>query len=351
MDINYLDNFINRFPNVLLSHTLKLSDITESKAIKLDDNKMLESKEAFPNKFELEVVRFWRKKKLLPFFEEGKHAKISIAQLMWLRFLENLRNLSPSTAVLEAAHEYFLKRAYDQNLALKNYIALQDSLQDELKKNPNNQDAKIKLDHVVSILKDPLLMYSVKIDMNYFNMYIMDEVINCPKIKTLFTYRMEKKILDEKGTVEDVPIFEIIRDGKVINGPDDEKNKNGIDFDIHNTPVSIFSASYFLRDVFADCNLSEDAFNIQILEKSEREIFKLIKKNKIEVVSFSNREKMKNDDYSLNIINNKYNVNNIKEIKYKMCTRNYNNGYAISNTGEKIKFNPNPNSLENNQKK
>jgi hypothetical protein len=351
MDINYLDSYISRFPNVLLSHTLKLTDITDSKPIKLDDDQTLESKEAFPNKFELEVVRFWRKKKLLPFFEEGKHAKISISQLMWLRFLENLRNLSASTAVLEAAHEYFLKRAYDQNLALKNYIALQDSLQDELKKNPNNQDAKIKLDHVVSILKDPLLMYSVKIDMNYFNMYIMDEVINCPKIKTLFTYRMEKKILDEKGTVEDVPIFEIIRDGKVINGPDDEKNKNGIDFDIHNTPVSIFSASYFLRDVFADCNLSENAFNIQILEKSERLVFKLIEEKKVDIVSFVNGEKNDKEDYSLQGINSGYDLTSIKEIKYKMCTKDYNHGIAILNTGEKIKFNSNPNSLENEEKK
>jgi hypothetical protein len=351
MDINYLDSYISRFPNVLLSHTLKLTDITDNKPIKLDDDQTLESKEAFPNKFELEVVRFWRKKKLLPFFEEGKHAKISISQLMWLRFLENLRNLSASTAVLEAAHEYFLKRAYDQNLALKNYIALQDSLQDELKKNPNNQDAKIKLDHVVSILKDPLLMYSVKIDMNYFNMYIMDEVINCPKIKTLFTYRMGKKILDEKGTVEDVPVFEIIRDGKVINGPDDEKNKNGIDFDIHNTPVSIFSASYFLRDVFADCNLSENAFNIQILEKSEKLVFKLIEEKKVDIVSFVNGEKNDKEDYFLQGINSGYDLTSIKEIKYKMCTKDYNHGIAILNTGEKIKFNSNPNSLENNQKK
>ena len=351
MDINYLDSYISRFPNVLLSHTLKLTDITDSKPIKLDDDQTLESKEAFPNKFELEVVRFWRKKKLLPFFEEGKHAKISISQLMWLRFLENLRNLSASTAVLEAAHEYFLKRAYDQNLALKNYIALQDSLQDELKKNPNNQDAKIKLDHVVSILKDPLLMYSIKIDMNYFNMYIMDEVINCPKIKTLFTYRMGKKILDKKGTVEDVPVFEIIRDGKVINGPDDEKNKNGIDFDIHNTPVSIFSASYFLRDVFADCNLSENAFNIQILEKSERLVFKLIEEKKVDIVSFVNGEKNNKEDYSLQGINSGYDLTSIKEIKYKMCTKDYNHGIAILNTGEKIKFNSNPNSLENEEKK
>jgi hypothetical protein len=351
MDINYLDNFINRFPNVLLSHTLKLSDITDSKAIKLDDNKMLESKEAFPNKFELEIVRFWRKKKLLPFFEEGKHAKISISQLMWLRFLENLRNLSPSTAVLEAAHEYFLKRAYDQNLALKNYIALEDSLRDELKKNPNNHDAKIKLEHVVSISKDDLLMYSVKIDMNYFNMYIMDEVINSPDKKILFTYRMGKKILDEKGTVADVPVFEIIRDDKVINGPEDEENKNDIEFNLHNTPVSVFSASYFLRDVFSDCNLSENAFNIQILEKSERLVFKLIKEKKVDIVSFLNGEKNNKEDYSVQDINSGYNINSIKEIKYKICTRNYDYGLAILNTGEKFKFNSNPNSSENKEKK
>lgn len=351
MNINYLDNFINRFPNVLLSHTLKLTEITDSKAIKLDDNQMLDSKEAFPNKFELEVVRFWRKKKLLPFFEEGKHAKISISQLMWLRFLENLRNLSPNTAVLEAAHEYFLKRAYDQNLALKNYIALQDSLQEELKKNPNNQDAKIKLEQVVSISKDQLLMYSVKIDMNYFNMYIMDEVINSPEIETLFTYRMGKKILDEKGTVADQPVFEIIRHGKVINGPEDEENKNSIVFNLHNTPISVFSASYFLRDVFADCNLSEEAFNIQILEKSERRIFKLIKEKKVDIVSFVNGEKKGKEDYSVRDFNSGYNITSIKEIKYKMCTRNYNHGIAILNTGEKIKFNSNPNSSENEEKK
>ena len=351
MDINYLDNFINRFPNVLLSHTLKLTDITDSKAIRLDDNQILDSKEAFPNKFELEVIRFWRKKKLLPFFEEGKHAKISISQLMWLRFLENLRNLSPNTAVLEAAHEYFLKRAYDQNLALKNYIALQDSLQKELALNPNNQVAKTKLDQVVSILKDPLLMYSVKIDMNYFNMYIMDEVINTPEIKTLFTYRMGKKILDEKGTVADVPVFEIIKGGNVINGPEDEEIKNAIVFNLHNTPVSVFSASYFLRDVFADCNLSEKAFNIQILEKSERLVFKLIKEKKVDIVSFVNGEKKGKEDYSLQDIHSGYNVASIKEIKYKMCTKDYNHGIAILNTGEKIIFNSNPNSLENKEKK
>jgi len=34
-----------------------------------------------------------------------------------------------------------------------------------------------------------------------------------------------------------------------------------------------------------------------------------------------------------------------------MCTKDYNHGIAILNTGEKIKFNSNPNSLENEEKK
>ena len=50
-------------------------------------------------------------------------------------------------------------------------------------------------------------------------------------------------------------------------------------------------------------------------------------------------------------INCEYNITSIKEIKYKMCTRNYNHGIAILNTGEKIKFNSNPNSSENEEKK
>lgn len=331
MNIRYLASYIHRFPNVLLSNTLKLSDITDSKAIRLDDNQMLKSTEAFPNKFELEVIRFWRKKKLLPFFEEGKHAKISLSQLMWLRFLENLRNLSPNTAVLEAAHEYFIKRAYDQNLALKNYIALQDSLQEELKKNPNNEDAKIKLEQVISISKDQLLMYSVKIDMNYFNMYIMDEVINSPEIKTLFTYRMGKKILDEKGTFADVPVFEIIKNGEVINGPENEENKNCILFNLHNTPVSVFSANYFLREIFADCNISENAFNIQTLEENEQTLFSEIRSKNVKGVKLNS---LQNPDsfinYTITNDDGSYNANGIKEVKYILGTKSYSKGIIVT---------------------
>jgi hypothetical protein len=344
MNINYLSDFIDRFPNVFLSHTLKLSDITATKAIRLDDQQMLNSDDPFPNKFELEVIRFWRKRKLLPFFEEGKHAKISPSQLMWLRFLENLRNLSPNTAVLEAAHEFFLKRAYDNNLALKNYIALQDSLQDELVKNPNNEIARWKLDHLRSIFNDPLLMYSVKIDMNYFNMNIMEEVINSPEVKTIFTFKMGKKVLDESGTVADVPVFEIIQNEIVIDGNNHQNGENNKYFNLYNSPVSIFPASFFLKDVFYDCSISENAFNIQILEKSEKTVFKNIKEKKLGTVTFYLGDEIDPKIYSLQGIDNGYNIESIKEIKFKMCTKKYDHGIALLKDGQIIKFNPNPNS-------
>ena len=79
--------------------------------------------------------------------------------------------------------------------------------------------------------------------------------------------------------------------------------------------------------------------------------FKLIEEKKVDIVSFVNGEKKDKEDYSLQGINCGYDLTSIKEIKYKMCTRNYNHGIAILNTGEKIKFNPNPNSSENEEKK
>ena len=71
MNIKYLDDLIKKYPSLLIDKTLKLSDITSKKGVKLNDYQILKCDEAFPNKFELEVVRFWRKKGLLPFFEEG----------------------------------------------------------------------------------------------------------------------------------------------------------------------------------------------------------------------------------------------------------------------------------------
>ena len=142
---------------------------------------------------------------------------------------------------------------------------------------------------------------------------------------------MGKKILDEKGMVADVPVFEIIKNGKVIHGPDDEKNEKVIDFDILNTPISIFSASYFLRDVFADCNISEEAFNIQILEENEQALFTEIRNKNIKDLRLNSIE---NPDlfikYTITNVDGSYNTNGIKEVKYILGTKSYSKGIIVT---------------------
>ena len=159
----------------------------------LNDEQILECNEAFPNKFELEVVRFWRKKNLLPFFEEGKHAKISLAQLMWLRFLESLRNLSPNISVLEGAFDFFLKSAFDNNIAFRSLIELELKLKTDILKNPDDSDLVELLKTVTEVLKKQILQDSLRTDLNYFNMYVMDEIINAPNSNIIFTYKMVKE--------------------------------------------------------------------------------------------------------------------------------------------------------------
>ena len=79
MNINVLDKFVSRFSSAIHINQLKLSDLTDKKVVRLTDKEMLLTDEASPNKFETETIRFWRIKKLLPFFEEKKHARISLA--------------------------------------------------------------------------------------------------------------------------------------------------------------------------------------------------------------------------------------------------------------------------------
>lgn len=328
MNIKYLDDLIKKYPSLLIDKTLKLSDITSKKGVKLNDYQILKCDEAFPNKFELEVVRFWRKKGLLPFFEEGKHAKISIAQLMWLRFLENLRNLSPTASILENAYEFFLESAYEDNLAFKNLLGLQERLQYELKAEPNDTITKSKLDYVKKILGDQNLLFSIKIDTNYFIMYLMDELVNAPHSKIYFTFSIDT-LQTEDGSFIELPKFEIIKNGKVVNKKIEadifELDLTDQLFNFDETPKAIFSAEYFLKDIFGDCNISENAFNIQILNEKEQRLFDQIRiKNVKEIVINSlknkdifNRYKMVNEDGS-------HNIDSIKNIKYILGTKNYN---------------------------
>ena len=320
MIFNTLGEYFFKFPGILTENSLKLSEITGTKAVELSDEEMLKSDQAYPNKFEMEMIRFWRKKGLLPFFEDGKHARISLAQLMWLRFLSELRNISSGAPILIEAHDFLIKRAYDDNLALKNLIALEDNLKKKIDECAADEQSKNTLANVKNIQADPLLLYSLKMDINYFTMSIIDTVINHNNVA--ITYRIKKEFTSSEGHYENKPCFEIV-----------SHNQHQL---IENTsnPIVTLPVNFFVKEVFEDCNLSENAFNIQILKEKEKELFSLIRKKRVnEVKLFSSPNYKASNTYQILKPDGNYNADDIKQMKYILCTKFYYSGIALLNDG------------------
>jgi len=339
MNISVLDKFVSRFSSAIHINQLKLSDLTDKKAVRLTDKEMLLTDEASPNKFETETIRFWRIKKLLPFFEEKKHARISLAQLMWLRFLSELRKVSPSTLIMEKAHDFFIKRAYEQRLGYNNLLQREK----DFKKisNPTQEEQEI-LAAYQSIINDNLLMYSLDRDINYFNMGILDYVVNDEDVYFVYYYNMAIDPAD--GEEKELPEFDIIKISK------DKKNveKDLVKFPYTERPHVLIPASFIVRDTFYDCNLSANAFNILALENSEREVFKFIKEHQLSELTFIIPEGTNSKPLTFKFVTkNEGNINAIKESKLIMGTKKYNSGIAKLTNGKIRNFNPNPNSAEN----
>ena len=339
MNINVLDKFVSRFSSAIHINQLKLSDLTDKKAVRLTDKEMLLTEEASPNKFETETIRFWRIKKLLPFFEEKKHARISLAQLMWLRFLSELRKVSPSTLIMEKAHDFFIKRAYEQRLGYNNLFQREEALKKI--SNPTQEEKEFLVGYQ-TIINDNLLMHSLDRDINYFNMGILDYVVNDEDVYFVYYYNMAIDPAD--GEEKELPEFDIIKKPQ----EEEKGEKVLVKFPYTERPHVLIPASFIVRDTFYDCNLSSKAFNILALEKSEREVFKLIKEQKLSELTFIIPEGTNSKPLTFKFVTkNEGNINAIKESKLIMGTKKYVSGIAKLTNGEIHNFNPNPNSAEN----
>jgi DNA-binding transcriptional MerR regulator len=339
---------IENFPNVLLSNRIKLADITDpTDVIELSDDDIFNNDYHFPKKYELETLRYWRKMGLLPFFEHSKHAYISIAQLMWLRFLQELKNMGAHISTLKEANQYFIERGYRDEVARNNLLELKKNLLLELESQPNNEKSKKTLKDVEYILNDRLLKYSIQIDFNYFNLNIIDHVINGTEV--LFAITSEIVINKETKKAEKKQVFSVIR-----NHPDKNKTNTILDKDPVNffdfkerklkKPAIILPANYFIEDIFGDCNISDNAFNIKILTKTEKNVFTEIKSNNLKEISINGG---KTEIFSIMENNGTINKENIKAVKIIMGTKRYKEGSAKLINGESISFNPNDYSKEN----
>mgnify|MGYP006953515123 CR=1 FL=1 len=110
-------------------------------------------------------------------------------------------------------------------------------------------------------------------------------------------------------------------------------------FDPKKEPVATFYARYFLENIFADCNISPKAFNIQILNEREKELFSMIREKKVnEVKLFSSPDYKASNTYQILKPDGNYNADDIKKMKYILCTKFYYSGIALLNDGSSYPF-------------
>ena len=337
---------IETFPSILLENRVKLADITsEKEVLGLSDDEILKSEDVFPRRYELETLRYWRKMGLLPFFDQSKHAYISISQMMWLRFLSELKNLGASIAMLKEANLYFIERGYRDEVAKQNLIELKKKLNGELENDPNNATNIQTLKDVEHILNDRLLKYSIQIDFNYFNLNIIDYVINGTDVQ--FAVTAERILNKESNQLEKKQAFSVIRNHKDKKKTDTVLDSDKVNFyDFENKalkkPSIVFPAKFFIEDVFGDCSISEKAFNIMILTKTEKNLFAEIRNRNVKEVSLlPENDKTGKTPYSILDEKGKLNTESIKKIKVLMGTKGYVKGVATLNNGTKLEFSPN----------
>ena len=343
---------IETFPSILLEHRVKLADITsEKEVLEVTDDDILKEDYVFPRRYELETLRYWRKMGLLPFFDQSKHAYISISQMMWLRFLSELKNLGASIAMLKEANYYFIERGYRDEVARLNLLELKKTIIGELEKDPNNATNIQTLKNVEHILNDRLLKYSIQIDFNYFNLNIIDHVINGTDVQ--FTVTAERILNKENNEIEKKQAFSVIRYNEDKKKTDTVLDSDKVDFyDFVNKafkkPTIVFPAKFFIEDVFGDCSISEKAFNIMILTKTEKRLFAEIRNRNVkEVKLLPENDKIGKLPYSILDENGKLNTESIKKMKVLMGTKSYEKGFTTLSDGTKLEFSPKAYAPEN----
>lgn len=117
---------------------------------------------------------YWRRNGLMPFIQKGTwNVQISFAQVIWLRILDHLRALGYSIKDTSLLCDRLFKDAYFEELPKKKLKYHYDRLKRiELAGTLTQEDKELmlRIDHM---LKDSLLLYSLKFEINFLTELII----------------------------------------------------------------------------------------------------------------------------------------------------------------------------------
>jgi hypothetical protein len=244
------------------------------------------------------ILPYLRKHRLLPFFPKGKQQlKISLAQLIWLRIIDTLRQFSYKVTDMQKLCSYFFEDAYRDDLALQNIeYNIEQIAKAELAGTANSAEVNT-MKKLKSFTKDRKLLDALKLDINYLS----NLIIQCIESR------------------EDTGML-IFPGGRVLEyDSQGQSNHNDEPIDI-NEPHIRLSISYYLREFINDEELS-NLLMPRLLNSDELKVLQALNNKNIVELNIKKREngRIRIDTITMGVINGE----KAKEIRRILGLGNY----------------------------
>lgn len=123
---------------------------------------------------DFQTYKAWRKVGLIKTInKDHKWAKFTFVELMWLQILETMRLLGCSYKLMQKVEYLLFTSAFEENLAQKTLQQKANHFIAISKKRKLVADEQSQLIALQNILKDPLLLNSLRIEISYLYLYIV----------------------------------------------------------------------------------------------------------------------------------------------------------------------------------
>lgn len=207
------------------------------------------------------IMAYWRRNDLLPFVPDNKWINISLAQLIWLRILDDLREVGFVSAKMQKVCSYFFKDAYDNDLPKKNLELNKAAIKKKILAGTQTEHDEIFLEQIEQTLQLDKALHILKFDVNYLSNFIAASL--------------------ESGKEGLIYIF---FDGRVREFLEDQyMGHEKIDVDLSEPHISL-SITHYLKEIIVDKELSS-LYMPQILNEHEQKVLKEMRKKNVKQVS------------------------------------------------------------------
>lgn len=160
--------------------------MAEKKAISLSEfreflfEKIVPVKDLKDNKGQplAKILAFWRRNGLIPYVNPGKWMGISFAQLIWIRILDDLRDINFPVEKMKLLCDYFYKDAYGDDLPKKNMESNKKDILNRKSLGTQTEEDEYMLLHIENVFKYPVALTILKFDVNYLSNFIAATISN-----------------------------------------------------------------------------------------------------------------------------------------------------------------------------